>query len=86
MSKTFSHRTLLGIGLWIIILPSLGFPQSWKNFFFVMTGLFIVWDAYILYRIKQNARGKASTRSTKTFSETMTPVTAMDAGNDKEEN
>ncbi|MCX6758000.1 MAG: hypothetical protein NTZ44_03925 [Candidatus Nomurabacteria bacterium] len=43
-------RTLLTIGIWVAILPYLGFPSSWKNILFVLTGLGLFYFAYVLYK------------------------------------
>lgn len=41
---------LLILGIWIAVLPYLGFPIFWKNLLFVATGLSIVYFSYILYK------------------------------------
>lgn len=46
MSKA---RTLLFLGIWVAILPYLGFPSTWKNVLFSLTGLGLIYFAYILY-------------------------------------
>jgi hypothetical protein len=43
-------RILLFLGIWIAILPYLGFPYSWKNILLTITGLGIVYISYTLYR------------------------------------
>jgi hypothetical protein len=43
-------RMLLGFGIWVAILPYLGFPYSWKNILFTVTGLLLIYFGYILYR------------------------------------
>jgi hypothetical protein len=43
-------RTFLIIAIWITILPYLGFPNSWKNIFFTITGLVLVYLSYLLYK------------------------------------
>lgn len=50
-------RILLFLGTWVVILPYLGFPYSWKNILFTVTGLGIIYISYALYRdykIKEN--------------------------------
>jgi hypothetical protein len=42
-------RTLLLLGIWVAILPYLGFPYSWKNILFTITGLFLIFLAYSFY-------------------------------------
>lgn len=42
-----SKRQILGaIGIWVIILPFLGFPSSWKTVLLVLTGMGICALAY----------------------------------------
>ena len=43
-------RTLLILGIWIAILPYLGFPYSWKQFLFSFSGLVVMYIAYLLYK------------------------------------
>jgi len=47
------QRTIFILGLWTAILPFLGFPNSWKKVLFLITGLFIAYLAYLLYREKK---------------------------------
>jgi len=42
-------RILLTLGVWIAILPYLGFPYSWKNILFSLTGLVLIFLAYRFY-------------------------------------
>lgn len=43
------EKTLFIIGLWIIILPFLGFPNTWRKVLFIITGLAIMYMAYLFY-------------------------------------
>lgn len=45
MSK---RQTLMVLGIWVIILPFLGFPGTWKSILFCATGLVIATIAYAL--------------------------------------
>lgn len=47
MSKV---KIIFGLAIWVTILPYLGFPYSLKNILFSVTGLGLVYFAYILYR------------------------------------
>jgi hypothetical protein len=47
------EKTIFAIGIWIIILPYLGFPVFWKNLLFVATGLLITVIATLMYKHKQ---------------------------------
>ncbi len=42
------ERTLFFIGLWVAILPYLGFPTSFRKILFVITGLVIIYFSYML--------------------------------------
>lgn len=44
------ERVLLILGIWITILPQLGFPYSWKNVLFTLSGLILVYYSYIIYK------------------------------------
>jgi hypothetical protein len=49
------ERTLFFIGIWTMILPFLGFPNSWRKVLFIISGLGIVYLAY-LFRQEHKAR------------------------------
>lgn len=52
-------RTFLIFGIWIAILPYLGFPISWKKTLFTLTGLFLIYLGYLAYReYKKNSAQK----------------------------
>ena len=50
-------NTILALGVLVVLLPFLGFPQSWDNFFYVVSGLVIIGMAYLL---KVNGKQKTS--------------------------
>lgn len=37
------------LGIWVAILPYLGFPYSWKNILFTISGLILIYLSYIVY-------------------------------------
>jgi len=43
------ERTLFIIGVWVAILPYLGFYESWRKVLFVITGIGLVYLAYLFY-------------------------------------
>ena len=52
-------RVILILGIWVAILPYLGFPDSWKSVFFTLSGLIFVYLSYDIYRaIKANKKRK----------------------------
>jgi len=42
--------TVLIAGIWVAILPYLGFPSSWKNVLFTLSGLGLIYFSYTLYQ------------------------------------
>jgi len=60
------EKTLFIIGIWIIILPFLGFPDTWRKIFFIITGFMLVYLSYIYYQQAKSSISKNENRS-KTF-------------------
>ncbi len=56
------ERTLLLLGIWVMILPFLGFPQSWRTVFFVITGCALVYLAYLFYKSTRSRVEKSEDR------------------------
>jgi hypothetical protein len=46
MSKA---KIILGLGVWVTILPFLGFPYSLKSILFSVSGLGLIYLGYMLY-------------------------------------
>jgi type IV secretory pathway VirB2 component (pilin) len=44
------ERTLFIIGIWVAVLPYLGFYESWRKVLFIITGLILVFLAYFFYK------------------------------------
>ncbi|MCE9549158.1 hypothetical protein K8Q98_02045 [Candidatus Nomurabacteria bacterium] len=59
-------KILLFMGIWAAILPFLGFPYSYKNVLFCLTGLGIIYFSYTLY--KESKKGEV-VKSFENFSE-----------------
>ena len=50
-------RILLILGVFITILPYLGFPYSWKDVLYTLSGLVFIFLSYLLYKdykVKEN--------------------------------
>ncbi len=43
-------RILLVLGIWVTILSYLGFPYSWKDILFTLSGFGIIYFSYVLYK------------------------------------
>jgi len=60
------EKTLLIIGVWVAILSFLGFPSPWRNALFLITGLAIMYLAYLFY-LEFKARSSKDINHSKTF-------------------
>jgi hypothetical protein len=60
------EKTLFIIGIWIVILPFLGFPDTWRKILFIITGFMLIYLAYIYYEEVKDRIAKNDNRS-KTF-------------------
>lgn len=60
------EKTLLIIGIWIAILPFLGFPDTWRKIFFIITGFMVIYLAYLYYQQSKDLISKSENTS-KTF-------------------
>jgi hypothetical protein len=48
------EKTLFILAIWIMVLPFLGFPESWEKVFFIITGLAFIYLAYLFYLESKN--------------------------------
>ncbi len=60
------EKTLFIIGLWVMILPFLGFPNSWRKVLFVITGFLIMYVSYLFY-LEVKIRIANNSERSKTF-------------------
>lgn len=60
------EKTLFIIGLWVTILSFLGFPSNWRKILFLITGLAIMYLAYLFY-LEVKARLSKDVNHGKTF-------------------
>ena len=60
------EKALFIIGLWVAILSFLGFPSNWRKVFFLLTGLAIMYLAYLFY-LEVKARLAKHVEHSKTF-------------------
>lgn len=65
-SQMRKEKTLLIIGIWIAILPFLGFPDTWRKIFFIITGFMVIYLAYLYYQQFKDSISKGENIS-KTF-------------------
>ena len=43
-------RIILALGIWVTILPYLGFPNSWKDVLTTLSGLGLIFLSYLFYK------------------------------------
>ena len=55
------------MALWVIVLPFLGFPYNWKVVLFVITGISLLYLAYLFYAETKTRLSKYEENETKTF-------------------
>lgn len=60
------EKTLFIIGLWVMVLPFLGFPKTWRTVLFVVTGVALVYLTYLFY-MESKTRLTKSEDQAKTF-------------------
>ena len=59
---------LLILGVWLAILPYLGFPYSWKDILTVLSGLGIVYVSFVVYK-ESKAKQDTEEKTFDNFSE-----------------
>lgn len=60
------EKTLFIMGIWVAILPYLGFYESWRKVLFIITGIGLVYLAYLFYT-EAKIRLSKDEDTTKTF-------------------
>ena len=69
--KSTQEKIIIVLGLWVFILPFLGFPENWKTGFFVLTGLALMYlGALLLKHSSDRLRTTQAETKTETFTET----------------
>lgn len=70
--KTTAEKIIIGLGVWLIVLPFTGFPRSWKTALMIITGLAIAYLGTRLWRTSRvrTVRSGEEVR-TQTFTETV---------------
>ena len=62
-------RLLLVLGIWVMILPYLGFPYSWKDSLTTITGLGLIYVSYLLYKESKKMQESKEEKTFDNFSE-----------------
>jgi len=62
-------RIFLILGIWIAILPFLGFPSSWKDILTTLSGFGLIFVSYLLYREHKTKEGGKSPQTFDNFKE-----------------
>ena len=65
------EKVLLILGVWLMILPFLGFPDLWKTILIVVTGLTVTYlSALIWKQVRVRNINNVAEIKTETFTET----------------
>ena len=64
------EKLVLGLGVWLIVLPFLGFPETWKMVLTVVTGVIITYVGALLLKRSRMPNSLATETKTETFTET----------------
>lgn len=59
--RMLKARIFLVLGVWVAILPYLGFPSSLKNILFSITGLVFIYLSFVVYKDSKNLDKKKKT-------------------------
>lgn len=54
------------MGIWVAILSFLGFPSNWRNVIFIITGIALMYLAYLFY-LELKVRSSKDINHSKTF-------------------
>lgn len=55
-------KTLIALGIAVVLVPFLGFPTSWKNVIFAVLGVAVVFFAFrVLHQLRPEADGHMPT-------------------------
>lgn len=73
--KYTKEKTIVGLGVVLVLLPLSGFPRDWKTVLSVIIGVCVIYVGLLFFRIaKRNAHKNSETTEevkTQTFTETV---------------
>ncbi len=70
--KYTQEKTIIGGGIWLIVLPYTGFPSSWKTVLTLLTGILFTYIGSLQYkRAKEGDHSSRIETKTETFTETV---------------
>lgn len=68
--KDAQEKIVIGLGIWLMVLPFTGFPRSWKTVLTIATGVVVIYLGALLWRSARLKKQSGETR-TGTFTETV---------------
>ena len=65
------EKTVIGLGILLVVLPLTGFPREWKTVISVIIGIVLIYVGALCYRVARNNHfgQKKSEIRTETFTE-----------------
>jgi len=70
-------RVLFILGVWVAVLPYLGFPQFYKNILFFLSGVSVIYFSYVWYKENKKEEKKFDNFSENHFSDERGAVSEM---------
>jgi threonine/homoserine/homoserine lactone efflux protein len=67
--KSTAEKIIIGLGVWLVILPFTGFPRSWKTVLMIASGLVIV---YLGARLWRTAHVRTINKKDEVYADTFT--------------
>jgi type IV secretory pathway VirB2 component (pilin) len=71
--KFAKEKTIIGLGILLVVLPLTGFPREWKTVISVVIGVIIIYMGSLFYRIVRNNENasKINENKTQTFTDSI---------------
>ena len=69
--KFAKEKTIIGLGVLLVLLPLTGFPRDWKTVLGVIIGIMVIYMGLLFFRVARNnsPEKKIDEIKTKTFTE-----------------
>jgi uncharacterized membrane protein len=70
--RYIEQKIVIGLGVFLLIMPLIGIPRSWKNFLVGLCGLALVYIGALLWKqVRTASLQNTSEMKTGTFTETV---------------
>ena len=70
--KLLETKIIIGLGVWLMVLPFTGFPNNWKSWLTVLTGVVVVYISALVFKsMRVHEKTAHPEVKTETFTETV---------------